>query len=84
VADIARTLGTSPFHLCRVFREETGQTMHAYRVGIRLRQVVNEIGAGNLSAVAHAAGFASHAHLVAKVRREFGITPSALRERLNG
>ncbi len=84
VREIARTLGASPYHLCRVFREHTGQTMHGYRVGIRLRHVMNEMGSRNLSAVAHAAGFASHAHLVAVCRREFGVTPSVLRERLNG
>lgn len=84
VRDIARALGTSPFHLCRVFREETGQTMHAYRVGIRLRHVMDEIGTRNLSAVAHAAGFASHSHLVGVCRREVGVTPSELRECILG
>jgi AraC-like DNA-binding protein len=82
--DIARALGTSPFHLCRVFREETGRTMHEYRVGIRLRHVMDEIGTRNLSAVAHAAGFASHSHLVGVLRREIGMTPSELRERIVG
>ncbi len=42
----------------------------------------DEMGSRNLSAVAHEAGFASHAHLVAVCRREFGVTPSELRERL--
>jgi len=80
--DIARALGASPFHLCRVFRDETGQTMHAYRVGIRLRHVMDELGTRNLSAVAHAAGFASHSHLVGVCRREIGMTPSELRTRI--
>jgi AraC-like DNA-binding protein len=82
VRDLARALGTSPFHLCRVFREQTGQTMHAYRVGIRLRRAIDELYSGGLSAVAHAAGFASHAHLVAICRRELGMTPTELRARL--
>jgi AraC-like DNA-binding protein len=82
VTEIARELDTSPFHLCRVFREQTGRTMHEYRVGIRLHRAIDEIGSGGLSAVAHAAGFASHAHLVAVCRRELGITPTELRSRV--
>ena len=88
VADLARALSTSPFHLCRVFREQTGQTMHGYRVGIRLRRAIDRLSTasgrapGGLSAIAHEAGFASHAHLVQICRRELGMTPTALRARL--
>ena len=88
VAELARALSTSPFHLCRVFREQTGQTMHAYRVGIRLRRAIDRLSSaagrapGALSAIAHEAGFASHAHLVQICRRELGMTPTALRARL--
>ena len=88
VADLARALATSPFHLCRVFKEETGQTMHAYRVGIRLRRAIDRMSTaagrapGGLSAIAHETGFASHAHLVQICRRELGMTPTALRARL--
>jgi AraC family transcriptional regulator len=88
VSDIARALGTSPFHLCRVFREQTGQTLHAYRTAIRLKRAMDEMDlpaarrCAGLSAVAHAAGFASHAHLVEICRRELGMTPSELRRRL--
>ena len=28
----SRQLDTSPYHLCRVFREGTGLTLHAYRL----------------------------------------------------
>ena len=88
VADLARALQTSPYHLCRVFKEETGQTMHAYRVGIRLRNAIDRLSTvagrapGGLSAIAHETGFASHAHLVQICRRELGMTPTALRARL--
>jgi AraC family transcriptional regulator len=88
VAALARALGTSPYHLCRVFKEETGQTMHAYRVGIRLRRAIDRLGTaagrapGGLSAIAHETGFASHAHFVLICRRELGVTPTELRARL--
>ncbi len=43
VVDIARRLGTSPFHLCRVFRELTGQTMHEYRTQLQVRDSLERL-----------------------------------------
>ncbi|MES2176664.1 MAG: helix-turn-helix transcriptional regulator [Gemmatimonadota bacterium] len=88
VSELARTLQTSAFHLCRVFREQTGQTMHSYRVRLRLQYAMEQLDGrtssigSNLSAIAHSAGFASHAHFVTICRRELGITPTVLRARL--
>ena len=88
VTELAGQLGASPFHLCRVFRAQTGATLHRYRVGLRVRAAITALespvrGARRgLSAVAHAAGFASHAHFVRICRRELGLTPAALRDRL--
>ncbi len=84
VATIARTLGTSPYHLCRTFKAETGMTMHAYRVRLRLARALEEIevpGRG-LSAIAHELGFASHAHFVRHCRDAYGVPPTALRAQL--
>ncbi|MBI3790384.1 MAG: helix-turn-helix transcriptional regulator [Gemmatimonadetes bacterium] len=88
VSELAAELGTSPFHLCRVFRAETGQTLHAYRVALRVRAAISMLDASehgaraSLSAVAHAAGFASHAHFVRICRAALGCTPAVLRARL--
>jgi AraC-like DNA-binding protein len=87
VHDVARAVGTSPFHLCRVFRAQTGMTMHAYRRELRLRLALERLGgesggARSLSAVARDLGFASHAHFVRETRRGFGVPPSALRTAL--
>ncbi len=84
VHDIARRLATSPFHLCRVFRECTGQTMHEYRTQLRVRHSLERLeGVGSdapsLSAIACDFGFASHSHYVRTARRHFGATPSAMR-----
>ena len=81
---VARTAGTSPFHLCRLFREETGVTLRAYRNELRCRLALEELAAGSstISAVAHRLGFASHAHFVRVARHLFGDVPSALRQRL--
>ena len=77
-SDIARAVGTSAFHLCRVFRANTGCTMHEYRTALRVRAALELIGNGTLSAVAYELGFASHSHLVRVCRRYLGDTPRAL------
>ncbi len=85
VHELAATLGTSPFHLCRVFRACTGRTMHGYRSELRVRQAVELLqsgGATGLSAMAHGLGFASHSHFVLAMRRHIGATPTHLRRML--
>ena len=87
VHDVARTLGTSPFHLCRVFRACTGQTMHEYRTELRVRLALEWLEAtracsANIAAVAHGVGFASHAHFVRATRRHLASTPSDVRRAL--
>lgn len=78
LSTLAATLGVSPWHLCRVFREQTGTTVHAYRRDLRLRVALEELGsaAGQVSRLAHRCGFSSHSHFTAAFRRQFGVTPS--------
>jgi AraC-like DNA-binding protein len=87
VHTLALALGTSPYHLCRVFRACAGITMHEYRHALRVRLSLELLvdgagGAGGISAVAHLLGFASHSHFVRATRRHLGETPSALRRAL--
>lgn len=84
VRDVARAVGTSPFHLCRLFRAQTGKTMRAYRNELRCRLALEDfaMGASTISAIAHRLGFASHAHLVRVTHELFGCTPSTLRRSL--
>jgi len=86
VSDIARVVGTSPYHLCRVFRASTGRTLHEYRTELRVRcaleQLENPRLANNLSAIAHDLGFSSHSHFVRVMRRYADQTPSDVRQLL--
>ena len=85
VHDLARAVGASPWHLCRVFLACTGLTMHGYREQLRVRlafEMLEGVDAGALSAVAHQLGFASHSHFVTAMRRLIGATPSAVRKAL--
>ena len=81
VSSLAARLGTSPFHLCRVFRAETGMTLHDYRLELRLRVLLERLAepSAQLSRIAMELGFSSHSHLTATLRHRVGTTPSALR-----
>jgi AraC-like DNA-binding protein len=86
VSDVARVIGTSAYHLCRVFNARMGRTLHRYRTELRVRLALERLEdpktGGNLSAIAHDLGFCSHSHFVRVMRRYAGVTPSAARAKL--
>ena len=79
---IADAVGTSVFHMCRVFRRTTGLTIHAYRSQLRLRHALEalEDGDADLLTVALTVGYSGHSHFTAAFRRHFCFAPSALRD----
>ena len=80
VADVAAAVGTSVFHLCRVFRRETGTSLHAYRTDLRLRRSLEWLhDRADILTVALGAGFVHHSHFTAAFRRAFGTCPSEFR-----
>ena len=81
LADIARQVGTSVFHLARVFKRRTGLSLHAYRTQLRLRAALERIATpgADLLEVALDLGFSSHSHFTDAFRRAFGTTPSLMR-----
>jgi AraC-like DNA-binding protein len=76
---LARELHVSPFHLTRVFREQTGRTLTAYLHDLRLRVAVDRIGEESLSRIAADLGYASPSHFTDRFRAAFGAPPSQLR-----
>lgn len=84
--DVARAVGTSPFHLCRLFRAHTGLTMRGYLHRLRLWEAAHALGGSDapLSRIALDAGFASHSHFTARFTREVGFSPAHLRRRVTG
>lgn len=78
LTDLSDRLGVSPWHLCRVFKEQTGTTIHAYRSDLRLRRSLEQLepSSGGISMLAHRCGFSSHSHFTAAFRKQFGFTPS--------
>ena len=80
--DVARAVHVSPFHLARIFQQQTGVPVHRYLTQLRLRASLERLadGAGDLTAVALELGFSSHSHFTDAFRREFGHSPSEMRK----
>jgi len=81
VQDLADALGLSAGFFCRAFSAAVGQPPHDHIVDRRMSRarVLLRNRALDLSAIAHASGFASHAHMTATFRKRLGVTPSELR-----
>ena len=82
---LARAVHTSPYHLSRVFRRETGLSIHRYRQRVRLFHALERLAAysdGYLTDLALDLGFSSHSHFSTAFRQEFGLTPSQFRQQM--
>lgn len=81
--EVARAVHASPFHLARIFQQQTGVPVHRYLTQLRLRASLERLagGASDLTALALELGFSSHSHFTDAFRREFGKSPSELRRK---
>lgn len=80
LTELASTVHSSPFHLCRVFRKETNISIHRYLDEVRLRTALEFLGAGlEITDLALELGYSSHSHFTQAFRRAFGVPPSTLR-----
>ncbi|HEV2844078.1 MAG TPA: AraC family transcriptional regulator [Thermoanaerobaculia bacterium] len=79
--DLGQALHVSTYHLCRLFKEQTGMPIHRYLNQLRLRQALEAIAAGeeDLCGLALSLGFSSHSHFTTSFRKEFGISPREAR-----
>jgi AraC family transcriptional regulator len=84
VTELAQRLDTSPYHLCRVFREGTGLTLHAYRLDLRMRTAMERLAdaRADISRIALELGFSSHSHFTSAFRARVGMTPRDCQVRL--
>ena len=84
--DIARSVHCSAFHLGRIFRRQTGLSIHQYRHRLRLYAALDRIhaGADDLTGLALDLGFSSHSHFTDAFCRAFGLPPSVCRQQPRG
>jgi AraC-like DNA-binding protein len=82
-ADAIARIGLSAAHLQVLFARDVGIAMRTYRLWRRLLHALARVGPLDLTAAAHAGGFADLAHLSRTCRRMLGYAPSALRANLH-
>lgn len=77
LAVLGRRVGCSPFHLSRIFSQETGQTITAHLRELRLERAAELLrtGAGNVTEAAFAVGYNSLSHFTVAFRERFGCCP---------
>ena len=70
---LARTLGVSPFALCRAFRQATGGTVHQHLTSLRLATALEQLPRyrERLTDLALDLGFSSHSHFTQAFRSLF-------------
>jgi len=82
IARIAKAVGYSPYHLCRVFRVATGRTLWQYVLECRVAEARKMILRHHwmpLAQVAQSCGFGSYSQFVAAFRKVQWQTPSQFR-----
>jgi AraC family transcriptional regulator len=81
---LAREVGLSEFHFCRLFKKATGFTPSRYFIRMRMekaRRLLRET-AKSIIDVGLDVGYSSPSHFTQIFRREVGVTPSNYRNRL--
>ena len=77
LAELARAVHASPFHLHRVFSAVTGTTPHAYLTQLRVDRACELLRDGwSVGETALAVGFRSRGHLARVFRARTGVHPS--------
>jgi AraC-like DNA-binding protein len=81
---LARQLGVSVFHLCRVYRRVMNSSLWSQIQRLRIGEALQRLAEGerDLTALGLSLGYAHHSHFTAAFRRHLGLTPSSARQRL--
>ena len=76
LSNLARQINTSSYHLCRVFRRQTGKSIHKYRTQLRLVRALSLLPElDNMSQVAFELGFSSHSHFSSAFYKAYSCSP---------
>ncbi len=77
--------GLSRYHMCRLFKQNTGYTVHEYVTNIRVMQAVTLLNEGATALeAAYAAGFHDYSNFYKSFSRVTGFAPHRFSEATNG
>lgn len=79
---ISAAVHLSPFHVCRIFKGNTGMTLHQYARRLRLFNAAEQMlehPKARLDLLALEYGFSNHGNFSTVFRSTFGLSPSELR-----
>ncbi|HYF91180.1 MAG TPA: helix-turn-helix transcriptional regulator [Symbiobacteriaceae bacterium] len=81
VEDVARSVHLSPFHFCRIFRKQTGQSFLEYLTAERVQQAGSLLKNTDLTVdeVARRVGYQKASYFCRRFRERTGQTPSEFR-----
>jgi AraC family transcriptional regulator len=84
LGELAATVGASPYHFARLFKQSTGHTPHQYVITCRIERAKHLLAHTDLSIaeIAYRVGFASQSHFTTHFRKLLATTPKAYREKL--
>lgn len=85
VRDVAAQVHLSERHAARLFRQRTGNSIHAYLATVRLEVAAQRLleRASSIKEVAHSCGYPDVRHFTTAFRRRWGAPPASFR-RANG
>ncbi len=79
--EVARHVGLSPFHLQRIFKEQTGVSPRQYQASLRMGMVRNSLRNGSsVTDSVYEAGFSSSSRFYESAGQNLGMSPSAWRK----
>jgi len=81
-AEIAQSVRLSPTHLRRLFKDETGQSLLAYRKQLQLERAKHllETTFSSVKEIAATVGLNEVSHFVRDFKKNFGFTPTEYAE----
>ena len=81
IVDISASVNLSQYHFSRLFRAETGLSVHCYLLEVRMKQAKKYLSETNtpIEEVAQQCGFSSTSHFIRAFKQEMNITPARFR-----